>query len=62
MGGGGLECVHDSIKLANSSSDPCRMWLHYIGHPTEPPPPEIAVGPQQLELSLTHLSLMGLWR
>ena len=42
MGGsngmGVLECVHDSMKLATSCWDPCRMWLHYISYPMDPPP------------------------
>ena len=24
------KCVHDSLGLANSSPNPCLMWLHYI--------------------------------
>ena len=43
------------MKLANSSSSPCRMSLHYIWYPMDPPRLEIAVGPYQWELSLTHL-------
>ena len=43
------------MKAANSSSSPCRMSLHYIRCPMEPPLLKIAVGPYQWELSLTHL-------
>ena len=24
------KCVHDSMRLAYLSSNPCLMWLHYI--------------------------------
>ena len=32
------KCVHDSMKLANWFSSPCRMSLHYIWYPMDPPP------------------------
>ena len=33
------KCVHDSMQLANSSPNPCLMWLHYIWY-------QIKLGPK----------------